>query len=63
MNEPTVSCVPVAMMFPAEFVVRMELGENVVAVNTCDERVDVETTPNSPFDPTNPYPCPEPMFS
>ncbi len=32
-------------------------------MNICEARVDVETTPNSPFDPTYPYPCPDPMLS
>ena len=48
---PTVSCEPVAIRLPAELVVTIELGENVVAENTCEARVDVEVTPNSPFDP------------
>ncbi len=33
-SEPTVSCEVVAIKFPALFVVMMELGANVVAVNT-----------------------------
>jgi hypothetical protein len=41
----------------------IELGENVCAENICEARVEVETTLNSPFDPTYPYPCPEPIDS
>mgnify|MGYP003394591911 CR=1 FL=1 len=52
-SEPTVSCDEVAIMFPAELVVRIEFGANVVAVNTCEARVEVETVPTSPLDPTN----------
>ena len=60
---PTVSCVPVALRLPDEFVVTIEFGENVVAENTCDASVEVETVLTSPFDPTNAYPCPVPMLS
>jgi hypothetical protein len=41
----------------------IELGANVVAVNTCEASVDVETVCTNPFVPTNAYPCPVPMFS
>ena len=62
-NDPTVSCVPVAIIFPAEFVVRIEFGEKVVAVKICEASVDVDVTPNSPFEPMYPNPCPEPTRS
>lgn len=55
---PTVSCVPVAIKLPDELVVIIELAENVVALNTCDASVDVDTVCTSPFDPMNEYPCP-----
>ena len=57
MRFPTVSCVPVAIRLPAAFVVIIELGENVVALNTCDARVDVDTVLTCPFDPVYAYPC------
>ena len=60
---PTVSCVPVAIRLPEELVVTIELGENVVAENTCDASVEVETVLTSPFVPTNAYPCPVPTRS
>jgi hypothetical protein len=55
---PTVSCVPVAIRLPAESVVMIEFGENVVAENICDASVDVDTVDSRPFDPMNEYPCP-----
>ena len=50
-SEPTVSCDDVAIMFPEVFVVRIEFTANVVAVNTCDASVEVETVCTCPFDP------------
>jgi hypothetical protein len=50
-NDPTVSCDPVAVIAPVEFEVRIEFGENVVAPAICVARVEVDVTPNSPFDP------------
>jgi hypothetical protein len=55
--------VPVAIRLPAELVVMIELAANVVADITCEASVEVETTLNSPLDPTYPYPCPEPTLS
>ncbi len=55
---PIVSCDPVAIKLPAELVVIIEFGENVVAENICDANVDVDTVDTRPFDPMNEYPCP-----
>ena len=54
---PTVSCVPVAIRLPDALVVIIEFGENVVAVNICEARVDVDTVDTNPLLPTNEYPC------
>ena len=51
-SEPTVSCDVVAIKLPLPLVVTIEFGANVVAENTCDARVEVETTANRPFDST-----------
>ena len=56
-SEPTVSCDEVAMMFPEVFVVRIEFGENVVAVNTCEASVEVEIVETIPLEPVNAKPC------
>ena len=40
------------MMLPLEFVVRIELAAKVVAENTCDARVEVETVETRPEEPT-----------
>ena len=58
---PTVSCVPVAIKLPAEFVVIIELGANVVAENTCDASVEVDTVLTCPLVPVYAYPCDGPV--
>ncbi len=45
------------MMFPEVSVVRIEFGENVVAVNICEASVDVEIVDTSPLVPVNAKPC------
>jgi hypothetical protein len=52
-NDPTVSCDDVAIRLPVELVVMIELIGNVVAVNTCEASVDVETVETIPLDPVN----------
>ena len=42
---------PVAIKFPAAFVVIIEFAANVVAARTCDASVDDETVETIPFDP------------
>ena len=54
---PTVSCVPVAIRLPDELVVMIELAANVVAENTWDASVDVDTVDTRPLVPMNEYPC------
>ena len=41
----------VAIMLPAALVVRIELAAKVVALNTCEARVDVDTVCVSPLLP------------
>jgi hypothetical protein len=53
---PTVSCVPVAERIPDAFDVMIELIGNVVALNTCEARVDVEIVLTCPFVPVKAKP-------
>jgi hypothetical protein len=50
------------MMLPAEFVVRIELAANVIAVNTWEARVEVPIVETSPLLPRNVKPCDGPVM-